>query len=95
MTLLEICQIYTDLVNTDSEIPDSEYHAKDSIGALRSKYHNILMEQMRIDGIVFVDRFDATRKAFDLVKSEAINTTTTIMTLSSQAAENRTRGPRT
>ena len=74
MTLLEICQIYTDLVNTDSEIPDNEYCAKDLVGALRSKYHNILMEQMRIDGIVFIDRFDAARKAFDLVKSEAINT---------------------
>ena len=74
MALLETAQIYTDLVNTDSEIPDNEYCAKDLIGALRSKYHNILMEQMRIDGIVFVDRFDATRKAFDLVKNEAINT---------------------
>ena len=37
MTLLEICQIYTDLVNTDSEIPDNEYCAKDLVGALRSK----------------------------------------------------------
>ena len=44
MTLLEIAQIYTDLVNADSEIPDSEYRAKDLICALRTKYHNMLME---------------------------------------------------
>ena len=74
MTLLEIAQIYTDLVNADSEIPDNEYYAKDLIGALRSKYHNILMEQMRIDGIMFSDRFDAARKAFDIVQNEAVNT---------------------
>ena len=43
MTLLEIAQIYTDLVHADSEIPDSEYRAKDAISALRIKYHNLLM----------------------------------------------------
>ena len=47
MTLLEIAQIYTDLVNADSEIPDGEYRAKDLISALRTKYHNMLMEQMQ------------------------------------------------
>ena len=74
MTLLEIAQIYTDLVNADNEIPDSEYHAKDLINALRTKYHNLLMEQMRMEGIEFIDRFDATRIAFDLVKKEGIHT---------------------
>lgn len=70
MTLLEIAQIYTDLVNADSEIPDSEYRAKDIIGRLRTKYHNLLMEQMRIEGIEFIDRFDATRIAFDIAEKE-------------------------
>ena len=70
MTLLEIAQIYTDLVNVDSEIPDSEYRAKDLISALRTKYHNLLMEQMQMEGIEFLDRFDATRIAFDLVKQK-------------------------
>ena len=51
LTLLEIAHIYTDLVNADSEIPDSEYHAKDLISTLRTKYHNMLMEQMQTEGI--------------------------------------------
>lgn len=74
MKLLEIAKIYTDLVNADNEIPDIEYHAKDLIAALRTKYHNILMEQMKIEGIEFVDRFDATRIAFELVNKEEIRT---------------------
>ena len=37
---------------------------------LRTKYHNILMEQMKIDGIEFVDRFDATRIAFEIVNTQ-------------------------
>jgi len=72
MTLLEIAQIYTDLVNADSAIPDSEYRAKDLISALRTKYHNMLMEQMQTEGIEFIDRFDATRIAFDLAKKGKI-----------------------
>jgi hypothetical protein len=71
--LLEIAQIYTDLVNADNDIPDSEYRAKDLVGALRTKYHNILMEHMLEEGIDFVDRFDATRIAFDFVKKEGIH----------------------
>jgi len=73
MTSFEIAQIYTDLVNADSEIPESEYRAKDLISALRTKYHDKLMEQMQIEGIEFVDRFDATRIAFDLVKNEGVH----------------------
>ena len=69
MTLLEIAQIYTDLVNAESEIPDNEYCAKDRLNALRSKYHDILMEQMRTEGIDYADRFDATRKAFELINN--------------------------
>ena len=71
--LLEIAQIYTDLVNADNDIPDNEYRAKDLVGALRTKYHNILMEHMLEEGIDFVDRFDATRIAFDFVKKEGIH----------------------
>ena len=74
MKLLEIAQIYTDLVNADNEIPDNEYRAKDVIAMLRTKYHNILMEQMQKEGIEFIDRFDAARIAFELVKKEDIQT---------------------
>ena len=74
MKLLEIAQIYTDLVNADNEIPDIEYHAKDLIATLRTKYHNILMEQMQKEGIEYIDRFDAARIAFELVNKENIHT---------------------
>jgi len=74
MTLVEIARIYTDLVKVDNEISDDEYHAKDLVGALRTKYHNILMEQMQMQGIEFIDRFDATRIAFDLVREEGVHT---------------------
>ena len=74
MKLLEIAKIYTDLVNADNEIPDIEYSAKEVIATLRTKYHNILMEQMQIEGIEFIDRFDATRIAFEIVKKKDIHT---------------------
>ena len=74
MKLLEIAQIYTDLVNADNGIPDSEYQAKDIISELRTKYHDILMDQMQIEGVEFIDRFDAARLAFDIVKNEGIHT---------------------
>ncbi len=74
MTLLEIAKIYTDLVKAEREVPEQEYHAKDQLNALRSKYHQILMLKMREEGIDFSDRFDATHKAFDLVDKEQIST---------------------
>jgi len=68
LTLLEIATIYTDLIKVESEIPDQECHAKDQVNLLRSKYHGLLMEKMRDEGIDFYDRFDATSKAFEIVK---------------------------
>ena len=71
MTLVEIARIYTDLVNLDNEIPAGEHIAKDEVGALRSKYHQILMDKLRKEGIEFSDRFEAMNIAFELVKKEA------------------------
>jgi hypothetical protein len=71
MTLIEIAQIYTDLVKVENEIPDSEHVAKDGVNALRSKYHQILMEKLEEEGIEFADRFDAMNKAFDLIQKES------------------------
>ena len=68
----EIAQIYIDLVNAEKEILEEEHCAKDQINALRTKYHNILMDQMREEGIEFLDRFDATRKAYDLIQEVQI-----------------------
>lgn len=72
MTLLEIAKIYTDLVKADGEIPEDEPRGKDQVGALRTKYHEVLMLKMREEGISFSDRYDAARQAFDLVKKESV-----------------------
>ena len=73
MKLADLARIYTDLVSADDKIPDSEYRAKDVVCALRTKYHNLLMEQMETEGIEFIDRFDAARIAFDIVNGEGIS----------------------
>ena len=41
MTLLEIAKIYTDLVEAENRIPESEFTAKDEVNALRTKYHQM------------------------------------------------------
>ena len=74
MTLIEIAKFYTDLVKAEREIPAEEYHAKDQVNALRTKYHDILMTKMRAEGIEFSDRFDVTHKAFELIKEEKAHT---------------------
>ena len=71
MSLVEIAKIYVDLVMAEREIPEEEYHAKDQINALRTKYHEVLMAKMKEEGIDFSDRFDATNKAFELIKEKA------------------------
>jgi len=73
MSLIEIAKIYTDLVKAEREIPEEEYRAKDQINILRTKYHEALMQRMKEEGIDFSDRFDATNKAFELVRSESLS----------------------
>ena len=68
MTVLEIARVYTDLVKAEREIPETELRAKEQVNALRTKYHELLMEKMRQERIRFSDRFDAAAKAFDLVR---------------------------
>ena len=68
MSLVEIAQIYTDLVSAENEIPEEEFRAKEQINILRTKYHDLLMDRMREEGIDFADRFDAARKAYELIK---------------------------
>jgi len=70
VTLIEIAQIYTDLVTAEKQIPDEEYHAKDQVNVLRTKYHQLFMERMKQEGIPFSDRFDAMNKAFELIQKE-------------------------
>ena len=68
MTLVEIAQIYTDLVKLEKEIPEQEVHAKDFANTLRTKYHELLMEKLKEERINFSDRFDAADIAFKLVQ---------------------------
>ena len=70
MTLVEIAEIYTDLVKLEGEIPGQEFQAKDLVNSLRTKYHEMLMARMREENISFSDRFDATHQAFKLVLKE-------------------------
>ncbi len=68
MNLIEIAEIYTDIVKAEGSVPEEEYHAKEEMNALRTKYHEMLMAKMREEKIDFSDRFDATHKAFELVR---------------------------
>ena len=70
MTLLEVAQIYTDLVLVDDHIPQKEHVSKEEVSALRSKYHQLLMDKFSEEGVEFYDRIDAMNKAFELVKSK-------------------------
>lgn len=74
MNLLEIAHIYVDLVNLEKEIPEEEQKAKEEVGILRTKYHYFLIDKMREENIEFFDRFDVTRRAFELVKQASLTT---------------------
>jgi len=67
MTLPELASIYTDLVLLDSSDPEHEHVANDEVGVLRSKHRQLFMNKLQEDGVECVDRFDAARKAFELV----------------------------
>jgi hypothetical protein len=70
MTALEAARIYVDLVSLDGEIPDDEPVSKCAVVALRSRYHHQLMDLFRAEGIEFSDRFEAARKAFEMIRAE-------------------------
>ncbi len=70
MSLTEIARVYVDLVRLEEKIPTAEHHAKDQANALRTKYHELLMEKMREEKIEFADRFDAAHKAFEIVNHQ-------------------------
>ena len=71
MTLLEVAKIYTDLVKLEKAISSEDFQAKDQANALRTKYHEILMDKMRQEGVEFSDRFDAMNKAFQLIAQQS------------------------
>jgi len=67
MSPREIAQIYVDIVRLEESLGPDQWQAKQEITALRSKYHDQLTDIFRRAGIVCADRFEAARKAFELV----------------------------
>ena len=67
MTPCEIAQIYVDLVRLEESLGTDQYQAREEVTLLRSKYHDLLTDVFRRAGISCTDRFEATRKAFELV----------------------------
>ena len=67
MTLRDIAQIYVDLVRLEETITPDQWQAREEVSLLRSKYHDLLSQAFRASGIRCHDRFEATRRAFELV----------------------------
>ncbi len=69
MTLQEAAQIYVDLIRLEESLLPDDWKGRQELSALRSKYHDLLSDEFRRAGIVCSDRFEATRRAFELVNS--------------------------
>ena len=67
MTPREIAQIYVDLVRLEESLAPDQWQAREEVIQLRSKYHDLLSDVFRQSGISVADRFEAARKAFELV----------------------------
>ncbi len=67
MTPREVAQIYVDLIRLEESLAPDQWQARQEVTALRSKYHDLLTDAFRAAGIPITDRFEATRKAFELV----------------------------
>jgi len=67
MSPQEIAQIYVDLVRLEESLGPDQHQAREEVTLLRSRYHDLLTDVFRRSGIVCGDRFEATRKAFELV----------------------------
>lgn len=67
MTLREAAQIYVDLVRLEQSLLPDDWQGHQELSVLRSKYHDLLGKAFRRAGIACSDRFEATRRAFELV----------------------------
>lgn len=73
MTVHEAAQIYVDLVHLEELLAPDQDQARQEVGALRSKYHDLFTQTLRETGIACADRYEATQRAFELVASNADN----------------------
>ena len=67
MTLREAAQTYVDIVRVEESLAPDQWQARQEISALRSKYHDLFTDALRQAGIHCADRFEAARRAFELV----------------------------
>lgn len=72
MTLREAAQIYVDFVKLEELLLPDDWQGREGLSVLRSKYHDLLSEEFRRAGIICSDRFEVTRKAFELVGEPSI-----------------------
>ena len=71
MTLREAAQVYVDLIRLEESLAPDQWQAHQEISALRSKYHDLFSDLLRQAGINCVDRFEATRRAFELLDASS------------------------
>ena len=67
MTPREAAKIYVDLVRLEESLGPGQDQARQEVSFLRSKYHDLLSDILRSSGISCSDRFEAARRAFELV----------------------------
>lgn len=67
MTVRDLAQIYVDLVRLEESLTPDQWQAREEVSLLRSKYHDLFSQALRASGISCADRFEATRRAFELV----------------------------
>ena len=67
MTPREAAQIYVDLVRLEESLAPDQWQAREEVTILRSKYHDLFTQALRASGVSCTDRFEATRRAFELV----------------------------
>ena len=72
MTLREAAQIYVDLIRLEESLGDDQWQAREEVTMLRSKYHDLFADELRKSGIHCADRFEATRRAFELTGERQI-----------------------
>jgi hypothetical protein len=72
VTLREAARIYVDLVRLEERLSPDDWQGRQELSAFRSKYHDLFSEQLRRSGIVCSDRFEATRRAFELVNEPSV-----------------------
>lgn len=59
------------LVHLEEALAPDQYQARQEVSALRSKYHDLFADILRASGIACADRFEAARRAFELIEETA------------------------